>query len=324
MSPRLTLAYYQYIYFIYTLIVALASASDTARLLSDFGPSQTVNEILPNSTAGNAASSMKEENPLRIGLIGHGRMGAALLTQWRTIGAHDFWVIDPAVAGNTGDGQTHFLASPPPVADCQFDLIIVAIKPQLIEAVLPNYIGRLAKGGFVASIAAGFSIARLRSIIGDVPVVRIMPNLPAAIGAGVSGLCADASATPAQQAAIAALMEATGQTIWVDDEDQLDRLTAVAGSGPGYVFEMARCYVDAAQSLGFSPEQARTLVLGTLAGSIAMAQADTASLAQLRTSVTSKNGTTQAGLAALNGDGGLSRRLGATLDAAYARAVELR
>jgi pyrroline-5-carboxylate reductase len=265
-----------------------------------------------------------EVRPLRIGLIGHGKMGAALLTRWRNVGTHDFWVIDPAGTDDFGDGRMHFLASPPPVADCRFDLIIVAVKPQLIETVLPDYSGRLAKGGFIASIAAGFSIARLRSVIGDVPIVRIMPNLPAAIGAGVSGLCADASATPSQREAITTLMETAGLTIWVDDEDQLDRLTAVAGSGPGYVFEMARCFVDAAESLGFSTEQARNLVLGTLAGSIAMAQADTVSLAELRTSVTSKNGTTEAGLAALNGDGGLSRRLGATVDAAYARAVELR
>ena len=315
---------YQYIYLSYTLIFVLASAADAVRTFSNFVPSQIVNEISPSSGADNAAASMKEENPLRIGLIGHGKMGAALLTQWRNVGVHDFWVIDPAGTGNSSDGQTHFLASPPPVADCRFDLIIVAIKPQLIETVLPAYTGRLAKGGFVASIAAGFSIARLRSIVGAVPVIRIMPNLPAAIGAGVSGLCADASATPSQREAIATLMESAGLTIWVDDEDQLDRLTAVAGSGPGYVFEIARCYIDAAQSLGFSPEQARTLVLGTLAGSIAMAQADTATLAQLRTSVTSKNGTTEAGLAALNGDSELSRRFGATLGAAYARAVELR
>jgi pyrroline-5-carboxylate reductase len=266
---------------------------------------------------------------LRIALIGHGKMGAALLTQWRKAKAHDFWVIDPACTGGSGDpvsgnDRVRFLAAPPAIANCRFDLIIVALKPQIIETVLPAYVDRLAAGGFVVSIAAGCSIARLQAIIGDVPVIRIMPNLPAAIGAGVSGLCADASASAAQRAAIETLMQAAGTTLWVDDEDRLDRLTAVAGSGPGYVFEMARCYVEAAETLGFSTEQARDLVLGTIAGSIAMAQATPLSLAELRASVTSKNGTTAAGLAALNGDGGLASHINGAVDAAYRRAVELR
>ena len=277
---------------------------------------------------------VEEAQALRIGLIGHGKMGAALLTQWRkangqktegeTFVGHDFWVIDPATASDSGDERTHFAAAPPAIAACNFDVIIVAVKPQLIEAVLPDYRARLAKGGFVASIAAGFSIARLRAIIGDVAVVRIMPNLPAAIGAGVTGLCADGSASQAQCDAIERLMSAAGITQWVADEDQLDRLTAVAGSGPGYVFEIARCYVEAAQALGFTPTQARDLVLGTMAGAITMAQTSPETLAQLRTSVTSTNGTTEAGLAALNGDGGLSQRISGAVDAAYDRAMPLR
>ena len=111
----------------------------------------------------------------------------------------------------------------------------------------------------------------------------------------------------------------------VVDEDQLDRVTAVAGSGPGYVFELARAYVAAAEGIGFSHEQARALVLGTLEGTIAMAIAeDDKSLEDLRNSVTSKGGTTAAGLDALNGDGAVSRKFEQTLEAAYKRAVELR
>lgn len=274
--------------------------------------------------ASSMVSGLKEAQQLRIALIGHGQMGAALLKQWRRADVHDFWVIDPASTGNDGDARMRFMTSPPPLEECEFDLIIVAVKPQLIDTVMPDYAGRLAAGGFVASIAAGFSIARLRATLGGAPVVRIMPNLPSAIGAGVSGLCADAWATPAQCDAIEALMHLAGTTLWVADEDQLDRLTAVAGSGPGYVFEIARCYMQAAVDLGFSADAARTLVLDTLAGSVAMAQASTQSLAELRTSVTSKNGTTEAGLAALNGDDGLAWRISGAVDAAYARAIELR
>jgi len=271
---------------------------------------------------------------LRIALVGHGKMGAALLQQWRSLKAHQFWVIAPRFAEASAAASVvpplqaserlAFLPEPPGIADCRFDLVVMAVKPQLMDMVAPAYAARLAPGGLLASIAAGCSIARLHSLFGAAPVVRIMPNLPAAIGAGVSGLCADDRATAAQRDAITALMAAAGTTLWLDNEDQLDRFTAVAGSGPGYIFEIARAYASAAESLGFPPEQARSLTLSTMAGAIAMAQAERSSLAELRTSVTSRNGTTAAGLAALNADGGLSARLTATLDAAYRRAIALR
>lgn len=258
-------------------------------------------------------------------------MGGALLTQWLAVAERDFpdtrfFVIDPMADPDHSDGSDRvaYLREPPPVDECAFDLVIVAVKPQVVAEVLPDYASRLAPDGFVASIAAGCSIERLSALSGGAGVVRVMPNLPSAIGAGVSGLCADDSATPDQRAMIEALMAAAGTTLWVANEDMLDRLTAVAGSGPGYVFEIARSYVEAATGLGFSPDEARQLVLGTMAGTIAMAQGSTSSLEELRTSVTSKNGTTAAGLDALNGDGALDQRLRATLAAAYDRAVELR
>ncbi|MBC7158866.1 MAG: pyrroline-5-carboxylate reductase [Porphyrobacter sp.] len=268
---------------------------------------------------------------MRIALIGHGKMGAALLTRWQAVASsdfpgHRFVVIDPGLAPQHGDDDARvtFLNQPPAPAESRFDLVILAVKPQLLDKVLPLYAGRLADGGFVASIAAGCSIARLRSLANGAPVVRIMPNLPAAIGAGVSGLCADPTVTDAQRDTIEALMAAVGMALWVGDEDQLDRLTAIAGSGPGYVFEIARSYVEAARALGFAPEVARQLVLATMAGTIAMAQQSELGLEELRASVTSKGGTTEAGLAALNGDRALDRLLSETLQAAYARAVALR
>jgi pyrroline-5-carboxylate reductase len=256
-------------------------------------------------------------------------MGSALLTQWsdvanRNLPDHRFFVVDPVADCAHDTAQIRFMRTPPPIEESAFDLVIVAVKPQIVDAVLPDYAPRLAEGGFLASIAAGVSIARLRALIGGAPVVRVMPNLPAAIGAGVSGLCADPSTSAEQRNAIEALMEAVGMTLWVNGEDKLDRLTAIAGSGPGYVFEIARTYVAAAEALGFSPTEARQLVLGTMAGTVAMAQSSGLSLDALRSSVTSKAGTTAAGLAALNGDEGLSARMRTTVDAAYRRAIELR
>ncbi|CAN5345131.1 pyrroline-5-carboxylate reductase [soil metagenome] len=256
-------------------------------------------------------------------------MGSALLAQWGNIAdrdfpEHRFFVIDPAADFGVDTARITFLRAPPPVGESAFDLVIVAVKPQIVDAVLPDYAPRLTEGGFVASIAAGCSIARLSALAGGAPVIRVMPNLPAAIGAGVSGLCSAPSARAAQRDAVEALMSAVGTTLWVEDEDKLDRLTAIAGSGPGYVFEIARSYVAAAEALGFSADAARQLVLGTMAGTIALAQASDESLGALRTSVTSKGGTTAAGLDALNADGWLSARIHATVDAAYRRAIELR
>ena len=271
---------------------------------------------------------------MKIALVGYGKMGAALLSQWqaeaeKSFPDYRFVVIDPAAQPTPDALQSAktgpiFLNTPPEPHDCAFDLVILAVKPQVLDLVAPLYVDRLAPGGFVASIAAGSSIARLQSLIGGAPVVRIMPNLPAAIGAGASGLCADPSVSPEQRNIADALMRAVGSVVWVDDEDQLDRLTAIAGSGPGYMFEIARAYVAAATELGFSPEAAKQLVLDTLAGTIEMARQSELSLEDLRESVTSKNGTTAAGLAALNGEGELDRLFQATLTAAYARAVALR
>lgn len=268
---------------------------------------------------------------MRVALIGNGKMGGALLNQWRSVADRDFpdhrfFVIDPMAdltAASEPDRVT-FLRAPPPVEDPAFDLVILAVKPQMVAHVLPDYAARLSADGFVASIAAGCSIAQLRSLSGGATIVRVMPNLPSAIGAGVSGLCADNSATAAQRATIEALMAAVGTTLWVADEDKLDRLTAIAGSGPGYIFEIARSYVEAAQALGFDDREAKRFVLDTMAGTIEMARSSSASLDELRTSVASNNGTTAAGLAALNGDGTLSALFAATLGAAYNRALELR
>lgn len=264
---------------------------------------------------------------MKIALVGYGKMGAALLKCWTKSEAstHQFTVIDPTISldqppGGSEDRLT-FLDAPPDEA-ARFDLVIAAVKPQAMDDILPQYGALLAEGGFVASIAAGVSLGRLKALTGA-PAVRIMPNLPTAIGAGVSGLCADAEIHPPQKAAIEALMAKTGATLWVETEDQLDRLTAVSGSGPGYVLEIARAYVAAATDLGFSEADAFALVMDTLAGTVQLAKSSPLSLTELRDSVTSRGGTTAAGLEALNGDGELDRRLTSTLNAAYARAVEL-
>lgn len=249
-------------------------------------------------------------------------MGSALLSQW-VRGPEAITVIDPAQE-QVPDGVV-LARSAAEISGQTFDCIVAAIKPQLIDDIMPQYAASLAPGGYVLSIAAGYSAARLSERMGGAPVIRTMPNLPAAIGRGVSGLFAGPHATDSHRAAAQEFMARAGSVVVVDSEDRLDRVTAVAGSGPGYVFEIARAYAAAAMEQGFSESEARDMVLGTIGGAIAMAQEPgAASLEELRNSVTSKGGTTAAGLAALNGDGGLDQRLRDTLQAAYDRAVELR
>ncbi len=248
-------------------------------------------------------------------------MGRALLSHWME-GSETFTIVDPflgqALAG------TELVKARGDLQSRRFDVIIAAIKPQQVDEVLPDYRDAFTDNGYLLSIAAGCSISRLKKACGNRPIIRVMPNLPAAIGAGVSGLCSSPDASAAHTAHAAAMMQRAGTVIPVESEDALDRVTAVAGSGPGYVFEMARSYTQAATDLGFSEKDALQMVLGTIAGTVAMAQQSGQSLEELRNSVTSKNGTTEAGLNALNGSGAFSDLIAATLHAAYHRAVELR
>lgn len=259
---------------------------------------------------------------MQILLIGCGKMGGAMLRRWLQSDIARFTVASPN-GGSVPHGVEH-VRSPAELGDRTFDVVLIAVKPQMIDAALPPYMPHLAPGGCLVSIAAGYSSARLTALVGDRPVIRLMPNLPAMIGQGVNGLFANAQCTPAHRDAATALAMATGSAIWVEDEDRIDRITAVAGSGSGYVFEIARSYIAAAEALGFDTATARTLVLDTMAGAIEMARQSDQPLETLRNDVTSKNGTTQAGLEALMQDGRLDTLMENTTKAAYARAIELR
>jgi pyrroline-5-carboxylate reductase len=255
-------------------------------------------------------------------MIGCGKMGSALMTAWLERDEFTFTVVSPS--GRAVPDRVHCVTGPEALSGRAFDLIVVAVKPQTIASALPLYLDLLNDDGCVISIAAGFSAASIEALTGEVALVRVMPNLPVQIGNGVSALYANDHATDAHRHLVTNLMNTTGTLIWVESEDDIDRVTAVAGSGPGYAFEIARCWMLAAQALGFAPAEARELVLKTLAGSIELALSSQTPLDELRDGVTSKNGTTAAGLAALNGDANLDGLLRRTVEAAYARAVELR
>ncbi len=259
---------------------------------------------------------------MNILLIGCGKMGGAMLRQWTNHGEHSFTVADP-VANDLPDGVSH-VSKATELQPASFDMILIAIKPQMIADVLPDYAHALKGGGVFVSIAAGASVASIAKVVGDVAIVRVMPNMAALVGMGVSGLYANTRCTPQQTRDIVALVDQTGTCIPLDSEDQIDRLTAVSGSGPGYIFEVLRSYVAAAEALGFEHETARKLVFDTVSGTVEAARQSELSLSELRASVTSKNGTTQAGLTELMRDGALDALFHGTLQAAYTRAGELK
>jgi pyrroline-5-carboxylate reductase len=259
---------------------------------------------------------------MNILLIGCGKMGGAMLRQWAQNSENRFTVADPA-ASDLPPGVEHVSKATSLDAGA-FDAAIIAIKPQLIADVLPEYAPAVKPDGHFISIAAGCSVESIAKVVGDRAIIRVMPNMAAMVGQGVSGLYANDNCSAAQVEATSALIAQTGTCIALTSEDEIDRLTAVSGSGPGYVFEILRSYVAAASQLGFDDETAKQLVLDTVSGAVETVRQSGQGLEDLRNSVTSKNGTTQAGLSQLMRNGRLDALLEDTLQAAYARAGALR
>jgi pyrroline-5-carboxylate reductase len=241
--------------------------------------------------------------PAEIGVI---EPNPELAADWRTRGAVAFAAFDPRI-----------LEAP---------AIVLAVKPQVVREATAPLRGRLG-GQLVLSIAAGLRAADLASWLGGeagpyTAVVRAMPNTPALVGAGISGMVALPGVSEAQRADAESLLGAVGQTAWFDDEAMLDAVTAVSGSGPAYVFYFIEALEMAAREMGFDARQARRFALATFAGGAQLALAGNDSPAQLRAKVTSKRGTTEAAIAHFETDG-LQARFIAGVRAAHARAREL-
>lgn len=176
-------------------------------------------------------------------------------------------------------------------------VVVIAVKPQQVAALLAPLRPHLTKTRpVVVSIAAGIRIASLQLWCGDVPVVRAMPNGPALVGAGVTGVFALPQVSAAARAAAARLLSSVGEVVWLKSEEALDVVTALSGSGPAYLFLLAEAMMHAAVELGLEGEAARKLALGTLYGAGLLAHASDGDLARLRSEVTSKGGTTEAAL----------------------------
>jgi len=203
-------------------------------------------------------------------------------------------------------------------------VVILAVKPQDAAAVLAPLADLLqAAKPLVISVAAGLRIAALRACCGPgVPVMRAMPNRPALIGAGATGLFAPPDVSAGQRAVAEEVLRSVGEVVWVPGEEALDVVTALSGSGPAYFFMLAELMAEAGESLGLEGSVARRLATATLYGSGLLAQSADTDLAQLRLEVTSRGGTTAAALATLEA-ADLRATVRRALSAAVQRSREL-
>ncbi|WP_158870550.1 pyrroline-5-carboxylate reductase [Antarcticirhabdus aurantiaca] len=260
-------------------------------------------------------------------LVGGGNMGAAMLGGWLAAGrpAASFTVLDPTV----GPALKPILDAWPvthrdtPPAE-PVDVLVLAVKPQMMGAVLPDLRAAVGPGTLVVSIAAGTTIDTIRQGLGARAVVRAMPNTPALIGRGVTGAFANEHVTPEQRQETDDLLGASGPVEWVGREPLIDAVTAVSGSGPAYVFLLAEALAAAGEAVGLEPDLAMRLARHTVAGAGEMMIRSSDAPEQLRRNVTSPNGTTAAALAVLMAEsGGLPELMNRAVEAARARAAEL-
>ena len=203
-------------------------------------------------------------------------------------------------------------------------VVVVAVKPQIAGTVLTPLQPALQRiRPLVISIAAGIRIAAIETWCGaGVPVVRAMPNRPALVGAGATGLFAPPDVSSTQRDVAAKVMQAVGEVVWVTSEDHLDVVTALSGSGPAYFFLLAELLTQGATDLGLEPAAARRLAIATLHGAGQLAQAGDGDLARMRAEVTSKGGTTEAAVRSLE-SADLRGIVARALEAATRRSREL-
>jgi pyrroline-5-carboxylate reductase len=264
-------------------------------------------------------------NENTIAFIGGGNMASALIGGLLKAGraADQIIVVEPFEAQRDKLAQQFGLA-PLAAADASLaraGTVVWAVKPQLFhEAAAPcaPFVG----GALHLSVMAGIRSEALVAASGSPRIVRAMPNTPALIGLGIAGLFARTAVGAAERAEVESLLAPTGETLWVEREEDLDAVTALSGSGPAYVFYVAEALMQAAVEMGLSAAQGRVLALSTLAGATALARQSELPVSTLREQVTSKGGTTYAALQSLEADG-VKAAFVSALKAAQQRAREL-
>lgn len=271
---------------------------------------------LPAPDAVPATATATDTAPV-IAFIGGGNMASAILGGLLRQGhpAERLRVVEPYAPTREALLRQHGLAALPEAGPALADAAIVvwAVKPQTFKDAAAQTRPHLAAGALHLSVAAGIRSDSLAAWLGSERIVRSMPNTPALIGQGISGLYARAGVDAAARAAVERILAGTGACIWVEQERLLDAVTALSGSGPAYVFYFLEAMAQAGVGMGLSAAQAHQLAVATFAGAAELARRSDEPPAVLRERVTSKGGTTYAALQSLAKDG---------VDEAFMRAMQ--
>jgi pyrroline-5-carboxylate reductase len=257
-------------------------------------------------------------------LVGCGKMGSAMLEGWLANGVQpaNVWILEPHPSDRLkalADEGLHLNAGLPTAPA----LCMLAVKPQYMLEALPQLKG-MGETVYL-SIAAGITLGTLAGALGDGPIIRAMPNTPAAIGRGITALVGNEATTSENMAFAEGLLRAIGETVRLDDEGQMDAVTALSGSGPAYVFHLIETMAAAGMAEGLPEAMAVKLATATVAGAGLLAAEADEPAAQLRINVTSPAGTTEAGLKVLmDKANGLPPLMRQTIKAAADRSRALR
>ncbi len=262
-----------------------------------------------------------------LALIGCGKMGGALLAGWldRGLEPSKLSIVEPnaeAAAAFAARGAAAFDAGD--ALDANQAVVVFAVKPQQMDALVPAYARFAGRGAVFLSIAAGRSLAYFQDRLGaGAAIARAMPNTPAAVGRGMTVLVANPHVGPEQKKTCEELMSAVGEVAWVEDETLLDPVTAVSGGGPAYVFLLIECLAEAGRKAGLSEALAMQLARTTVAGSGELVRQSSDAADTLRRNVTSPGGTTLEALKVLMADDGLQRLMDRAIAEATRRSREL-
>ncbi len=267
---------------------------------------------------------------IKLVLVGCGNMGYAMLAGWVQSGRvkpGEVAVVEPAAAlreraAALGVPTASDIANLP--SGAQPDVVVVAVKPQVIRDVLVACTAWGNGKSTFLSIAAGTPVSTFQQILGRrTPIIRCMPNIPAVIGKGMIVVYRSPQVTKDVEAFVLNLLSANGRVAMIRNEGLMDAATAVSGSGPAYVFHFIECLTAAAEKVGLPADTAKLLALQTVYGATSLAAESKAEPGDLRQQVTSPNGTTAAALSILMGEDRLENLLGAAIEAARARSEEL-
>ena len=264
---------------------------------------------------------------LRLHLVGCGKMGSALLKGWLSGGVKPEHVLARVNRESSAEKlrREFGIKAGTDITYDQEDVVLLAVKPQIMPDVLAEYWNPAPAKPLYLSVAAGIRLEKLQEALGEkAAIIRAMPNTPALIGAGVTSLCSGEPVTTDHEQLADRLFKAVGATVWLDTQRKLNAATAIAGSGPAYVFYFAESLQELAVEFDLAPEAAAELVKHTVRGSIALADEQGWDLPTLRQNVTSRGGVTEAALKRLMDDeSGLKELLLSALMANLRRTREL-